>query len=1042
MAKSTASAEPPRMPPPIPIRSPMRNGSAYQLKLRAAGSEAASTSTTKASATLFEEMDLGLTETHRRLVGAVFHGKTMHDQYISEDHDPNLVGNVNTLGRTAQQGSHDGTMTHTLRCADARSPSPRYDSENMEARVSAWLAKGLLSPTLQPVDSRGSANRDYSSLKPVPLSLFPPTSPLTGKREFAPSDCLVPRPVCPLSPLDNGRDVYGNYISSNKLDYLMAQSPPISYDIRKKASDQSSGISGSYSLMARLRGGGWNGLNPFCKMASTEKLQQETQITPTQSIFEHDKASQEISAVTESGRLDSRLPRNMRSLFYPVHSRKDPKTVGNSSSKPFAVDKSRQGDQFGRGNIGQRPEINHSASTDESSERRARIDTILNNHFGFHTPLMVPIPPSSQSNTRETVDSQKMQEVASTVSNPNTTPRDEKRWNKRNLSPPPQSPLSHPPRYLDPGPVAYNLSDHSDSSSHLAPSIMSTNTVDDPWINLPGLKPSIAYKKVECDREIRHIQEQRRLHEEADRLREDEFMRIEEVQKQEPDRSMIVPDDTVTVVVRRRKSQRHELPQMATVDEQYCTSTLTPAPRPSNYGAVPVNKHQPRKKWHHQHYTVGRSSTMPVPGAVTPNHVSKRHNSFRNVLAKAGKLTRLILTVSSDPDLKTYSQRNPPVDQIQKEKRRSSMSVDRYRWPSKHLPTAGPYGTTMSPPTTDLKIKPSLDRERPEMSQSSFPRSRKLKKDRPEQRDIKETGNGVTVVRDFGSKNYNEAIGRAFNMDLPGKPLTRSTQPNNLGFPRSRITAAKDLSSHSQVMNLFGTPTAFSGLTGHENAASTQPQSSGYPRRRLRAEPNVYIAGPSILSISNTASNQPDSNGALHVRHNDNEMQLINPTVGHPNHTQLKKSYDVQAERITEKWLNDIVANRDPNGDMLVGISGSSGSGSKDKDSTNSSQDAHRISFTSALNLAPVTTAATAPSPNLSLDEATYETIRGAGIDARSGTDVPPMRSRFSMDSEVKMRRVAKAKAKTEKGKKRERKGDNVWRNEDRARAMAMHSLT
>ena len=345
----------------------------------------------------------------------------------------------------------------------------------------------------------------------------------------------------------------------------------------------------------------------------------------------------------------------------------------------------------------------------------------------------------------------------------------------------------------------------------------------------------------------------------------------------------------------------------------------------------------------------------------------------------------------------------------------------------------------MSPPTTDLKNEPSPDRERPGMRQSGFPRSRKLRKDRPEQRDIEETGNGVTVVRDFGSKNYNEASGRAFNMDLPGNSFTRSTQPNNLGFLRSKITAAKDSSSNAQVMNLFGTPAAFSGLTGDENAASTQPQSSGYSRRILRAKPNVHIAGPSILPISNTMSNQPDNNGALYVRHNDNDVQPFNPTVGYPYHMQLNNSYGVvQPEHINKKWLNDIVASRDPNGDTIVGLRGGSRSGSNDKDSTNSSQDSHRISFTSALHLAPETTAATVPSPHPSLNEATYEAIRGVEGNARSDTDVSLMRSRFSTESEVKMRWVAKAK--TEKGKKR----NKVWKNGDRARAMAMamHSLT
>lgn len=86
-----------------------------------------------------------------------------------------------------------------------------------------------------------NGNRTPSTRAPT-LSPFPPTSPTTGMREYTPlaSPSLFTGRLH--SPLDNGRDVYGNYIPSKTRDYMTSQSSlPILPDMSSPKRDTTEG---------------------------------------------------------------------------------------------------------------------------------------------------------------------------------------------------------------------------------------------------------------------------------------------------------------------------------------------------------------------------------------------------------------------------------------------------------------------------------------------------------------------------------------------------------------------------------------------------------------------------------------------------------------------------------------------------------------------------------------------------------------------------------------------------------------------------------
>jgi hypothetical protein len=339
MDQDTLTAERPSIPPPVPLRSHLRNGSAYQLKLRAIKSDIEKTSTTALSSPvsrgLLEEIDRELTDTQERLVSAILEGREMHgdvdrfswqtweenevkpnrrrmgrspeelfsvreffmnemESEMSYEHDrpeplqmgrgsaassvccegrdqQSVDGVVEVMGHVrTRRGSYDAAPSHhtttNLSGEDENfSPSSQSSREKeMDTKVEDWLARGFLPATspavghsrrvinsalhesgaylssqhdedlvcrpenlrIPPGCSTGS-DRAFPTRQPA-LSLFPPKSAVTGNREYTPPNSPFARPVCPMSPLGNGRDAYGNYITTNSRDYFAAQSPPTS----------------------------------------------------------------------------------------------------------------------------------------------------------------------------------------------------------------------------------------------------------------------------------------------------------------------------------------------------------------------------------------------------------------------------------------------------------------------------------------------------------------------------------------------------------------------------------------------------------------------------------------------------------------------------------------------------------------------------------------------------------------------------------------------------------------------------------------------
>lgn len=164
-------------------------------------------------------------------------------------------------------------------------PPESYNTGEEEALVEAWLERGsvVTLPPQSDCTSQSSKSRDFTPKKRHRLlTIFPPTSPTTGKREYA-------SPMSPLSPMNNGRDAYGNYIPTNTRDYFAIQSPPVSPILLPNFEETPPR---KLSSMPYLQGGGgwWNALSsgqirkePSVK-ASTAKRESSHRNTPIQTL--------------------------------------------------------------------------------------------------------------------------------------------------------------------------------------------------------------------------------------------------------------------------------------------------------------------------------------------------------------------------------------------------------------------------------------------------------------------------------------------------------------------------------------------------------------------------------------------------------------------------------------------------------------------------------------------------------------------------------------------------------------------------------------
>jgi hypothetical protein len=144
------------------------------------------------------------------------------------------------------------TLTSILSCDRDIVKVGRAEEGNEDARVEAWLQRGAFDAQAPESDCASKLRRSTAvsiTTRPQALTIFPPASPVTGMREYA----------SPLSPMDNGRDAYGNYIPTNTRDYVGTPLSPNSSKLQSILED-ASGL--SKSSVPSLRGGGgwWNNL--------------------------------------------------------------------------------------------------------------------------------------------------------------------------------------------------------------------------------------------------------------------------------------------------------------------------------------------------------------------------------------------------------------------------------------------------------------------------------------------------------------------------------------------------------------------------------------------------------------------------------------------------------------------------------------------------------------------------------------------------------------------------------------------------------------
>jgi hypothetical protein len=143
---------------------------------------------------------------------------------------------------------------------------PIVEAEEDDSRIEAWLQRGVIDTPLPESDRTFQPERaqNFTTTKRKPaLTISPPG---TGRREYA----------TPLSPMNNGRDAYGNYIPTNARDYITAPPTPITSAPRVTSASRIAEDQPRQRLKQisrpNLRGGGgwWNILGIEKELLGTE----------------------------------------------------------------------------------------------------------------------------------------------------------------------------------------------------------------------------------------------------------------------------------------------------------------------------------------------------------------------------------------------------------------------------------------------------------------------------------------------------------------------------------------------------------------------------------------------------------------------------------------------------------------------------------------------------------------------------------------------------------------------------------------------------
>ncbi|CAI9634244.1 unnamed protein product [Alternaria burnsii] len=1108
------------MPPPIPIRSHLRNGSAYQKRLHAIRSMSTNSKGAPSfpfSLNLLEEFDHELTET-QSLVSAILGdknmnskkesscwdsgketdtmterrqtGSTLGDMCSSEveskvsycdgypkilrldplkisstaatnysrnatgDQSESLFGQIGVRECVPSlRGSHDGTTSanrtnHAIYSNNTLPPSD-YSAEKMDTNVPGWPAQELLSPRSDepgsPRQATSNSDRPFPS-RHVNLSLFPPMSPSTGNREYTPPGSPFSRPIRPMSPLSNGRDAYGNYIASNKLDYLKIHSPLTSPVKRAVSDSQEHSEPDISSPIVHLRGGGWNDFKSFWKTTDTNEIDQPFGSTSLQESVDKEGILRVVSPIHYIERPESRAPQSVRSQFQISRAGKVDKITEETPRRPCTVDKRRDGQLFREIGTRQGSNTSDSGVTNDSSIHRACTEAVLNQYFGPQMSLPIrdgpqspPIdktlaPPNLQSaptGENETtchsmspsypvasrkfalwnnVESKEHQGTDATLRSHMVNPRDNKRWARERPTPPPILPLSNPPRCQRADPSEADVFESSNDDSCRASSLLSAGTLDDNLMDVLGLEKTDAYRRFKHERAIQLIQEERQRYKEADCICDVNVRLQEELRRREPDLSTTVLDDSFTAVMRRQSTgRRHELERMAVSDERRPPVSPTPSRYLPRYGRITAKAQVVPQQRNAQYLTIGYPSIVSTPG-VAESAPIKGQNPLQTVISKAGEISRLILAAPSGSRYKTYSKRHPLAEY--QEKKPQGLGADATGWPRN--------GKSFSTAAKGMLISTQVPSSETTFAGVQPPRGRRVNK-----------------VKEPKHKQWGGRWGRRLKeIAIPG-----DIAPTDLRGGGSSATSTADTNRRPNrsrgATRLQHTRFVRSG----PRARSSSPKASTIILPVSKQLEHTFATTSDAVRTPQTRFDLPDSEGRCFVRRDDREVLPLSPAPGSPYHDRLNTCYEFDtADAATLKWLEGIhtqtgvIAEPVVNmrgGDVLFTMGEASSLSSyylsltseamtlnSDNDTIdNSNIDALLVS-TTHLNINQITDVAITPANGISEDD-----IRPHLYEAN-------VRSSFSTDSTIELRLKMNAKK-------------NIWRNEDQARAMAMamHSI-
>lgn len=253
-----------------------------------------------------------------------------HNKEASEDHGKLDGEVVDVFKHTATQSSkcHATTSTVTkpgLGLTSHSLQSSQYRPKKTDTKVSDWLAHGILdsSPAEAGFLARNSKDSDRSfALRHIPLSPFPPKSPLGDVREYMPRNGLFINSAYPASPLNNGRDAYGNHIPSNANDYLITHSQPSLLKPLAKKDEKTPSIE-KPSTAEHLYDCRWDRFKSFWKATDTQASNQQTNPGYPHIIPDTDEIPRDVPEVMYSGRVGNHGFHNINSPFPTAYPRLD-----------------------------------------------------------------------------------------------------------------------------------------------------------------------------------------------------------------------------------------------------------------------------------------------------------------------------------------------------------------------------------------------------------------------------------------------------------------------------------------------------------------------------------------------------------------------------------------------------------------------------------------------------------------------------------------------------------------------------------------------